>query len=118
MAWGLQYQDNNNAPHFDHEVNYERACQQLDAVYVVEQHRRLKLQKTLLEEQNEELNAHLEEDDERIEELESFVEELQNDLEVALLDSEEANTDLRMRNREVETLKVKGTFSVSLCGLG
>ena len=92
--------------HFEDEIAYERACRDVDAVCVDERNRRTRLQTLFLEEQNAELNACLEDDGERIEELESFVEELQNTLGAAMQGSEETTAELRLKNREVDGLKV------------
>ena len=85
---------------------YERTCQEVDAVCRIEETRRLRLQRILLEDENQDLHAQLEEDDGRIDRLETSILDIQTDLDVALRDSEAAQRDLKTRTREVENLKV------------
>lgn len=60
----------------------------------------------LLEDDNDELEAQLAQDDDRIYDLEQHNQELQEDLDACERKLESAQGDLRIRSREIETLKV------------
>ena len=88
------------------EMVYEKACRQFDVVCESETARQLRLQRLLLEDENDDLHTQLAQGDERIDELEGYVQDLQEDVEVAVGELEVAQGDLRIKSREIETLKV------------
>lgn len=88
------------------EIAYEKACRQVELACESENARRLRLQTLLLEDENDELHNQLAEGDERIDELERCVTDIQEDLEAAVGDSDAVQGELRVKNREIENLKV------------
>lgn len=93
------------------ELAYEKTCRQVEDVCDAERLRQLRIRTLLLEEDNDDLHTQLSQDDDRIDELERFNEQLQVDLEVCGGELESAQGDLRIKSREVETLKVFVTVS-------
>lgn len=93
------------------ELAYETTCRQIETVCDTERLRQLRVRILLLEEDNDDLHTQLSQDDDRIDELERFNEQLQVDLEVCGGKLESAQGDLRIKSREVETLKVFATAS-------
>ena len=61
----------------------------------------------LLEDDNDDLHAQLVQDDDRIDNLQSNNEELQEALETCESKLESTQGDLRIKSREIETLKVR-----------
>lgn len=88
------------------EMTYEKACRREEAIYDGEIARQLRVQLLLLEDENEDLHAQLKHNVELMVELEQSEQELQEDLETWAGNLESAQGDLRIRNREIETLKV------------
>ena len=93
------------------ELAYEKTGRQVENVCDAERLRQLRVRILLLEEDNDDLHTQLSQDDGRIDELERFTEQLQVDLEVCAGKFESAQGDLRIKSREVETLKVFVTAS-------
>lgn len=92
------------------ELAYERTCRQVEAVCDTERLRQLRVYTLLLEQDNDELHAQFIHDEDRMDELGRFNKQLQEDLEVGGGKLESAQGDLRIRSREIETLKVS-TFT-------
>lgn len=88
------------------ELAYQRTCRQVEAVCDRELLRQLRVHTLLLEEDNDDLHTQLSEDEDRIGDLERFNEQLQEDLEVRGGKLESAQGDLRIKSREIESLKV------------
>lgn len=65
----------------------------------------------LLEDENDDLHAQLAQDDDRIDGVERHNHALEEDLEVCQDNLESAQCDLRMKTREIETLKVQSEIS-------
>ena len=74
----------------------------------MEKARQLRVQLLLLEDDNDDLHAQLAQDDDRIDDLERRCQELQEALEACESKLESAQGDLRIKSREIETLKVRG----------
>ena len=96
------------------ELAYERSCRQVEAVHDAEQLRQLRLRTLVLENDNDELHADIAQDYDRIDRLERMNEELQEDLKVCGDKLEGALGELRIKSREVETLKVRANTSMIL----
>ena len=88
------------------ELAYEKTCRQVEVVCDTERLRQLRVRTLLLEEDNQDLHTQLSQDDDRIAGLETFNEQLQEDLKVCGSKFESSQGDLRIKSREVETLKV------------
>lgn len=71
-----------------------------------EKARHLRLRILLLENENNELYTQLAQADERIDELENYAADERQEWEAAIGQVELIQKDLRIRNREVDTLKV------------
>lgn len=89
------------------ELAYQRTCRQVEAVCDRERLRQLRVHTLLLEEDNDDLHTQLSEDEDRIGDLERFNEQLQEDLEVRGGKLESAQGDLRIKSREIESLKAE-----------
>lgn len=88
------------------ELAYERTCRQIELVCDAERLRQLHVRTLLLDDDKDDLHIQLYHDEVRINGLEQFNEQLQDDLEVCAGDLESAQGQLRIKSREVETLKV------------
>ena len=88
------------------ETIYERSCRKSESVYFDEYVRRLRVKILLSEDQCHHLREQLEQNGERIEEMEKYTKDIQDNLEVTTGYLESAEGDMRIRSREVETLKV------------
>ena len=99
------------------ELAYERTCRQVEAVCEAERIRQLQVCIMLLEKDNDDLHTRLSQDEVRIDGLERCNEELQEGLEVCGGKIESARGDLRMKSREVETLKVRINMTTILMPL-
>jgi chromosome segregation ATPase len=88
------------------EIAYEKSLQQSEVVFHNEKTRQFRLQILLLENRNEDLHAQLSTDDECIEELMNYCKEVEARLELAGDSLQSTQSDLRVKSREVETLKV------------
>ena len=90
------------------ELCYEKECRDLEVICDSEKARQLRVRLLLLEDENDDLHAQLAQDDDRIDDLESRSQELQEALETCESKLESAQGDLRIKSREIETLKVGG----------
>lgn len=88
------------------ELAYERTCRQVEIVCDAERLRQLRVRTLLLEEDNDELHTQVSRDYDRLDGLERFNKQVKEDLEVCGGKLENAQGDLRIKSREVETLKV------------
>ena len=88
------------------EVAYEKSSHQIELVLFDEKARQFQLQILLLGDENENLLAQLVTDDERIEDLVIYCRELETRLEVVGNNLQSAENDMRIKLREIETLKV------------
>ncbi len=93
------------------ELAYEKTCRRIEAICDTERLRQLRVRAILLEEDNDDLRTQLSQNDERIDGLERTNEQLQEDVEVCGDKVESARADLRIKSREVETLKVYANTS-------
>lgn len=93
------------------ELAYEKTCRQVENVCDAERLRQLRVHILLLEEDKDDLHTQLFQNDDRIDHLEGFNEQLQVDLELCGGKLESAQGDLRIKSREIETLKVCVTAS-------
>lgn len=85
---------------------YEKSLKQTDVVYFDERMRQLRLQILLLEDENDQLLEQLAQGDDRIDGLNTLCSELQGRLHATQGSFDTAQSDLRLRLREIETLKV------------
>lgn len=88
------------------ELAYERSMRQTDIVYKIESARQLRLRIFLLEDENDDLHEQLAFSDDRIDVLEKCVQDVQDQLEIAGQSILRVQSDLRVKTREAETLKV------------
>ena len=91
------------------EVAYEKSFQQPEIVLLDEKVRRLRLQILLLEVENGDIYAQLAIQDQRSDELMLYRNEVETQLEVAADNLQNAQSDMRVKLREIETLKVRRT---------
>ncbi|KAL9128466.1 MAG: hypothetical protein Q9217_002870 [Psora testacea] len=89
------------------EITYEKSCSRLDTVHYDERSRRLRVQNLLLEAECDYLQEHLDQKNEFMNDLEMHVQELQDDIEVTAGRLESAQGNVRIKAREVETLKAE-----------
>ncbi|KAA6413411.1 MAG: hypothetical protein FRX48_03157 [Lasallia pustulata] len=87
------------------ELAYEKSLRQTDIVYGTESARQLRVRIILLEDENDDLHDQLALGDDRIDVLETSVQEVQDQLEIAGESLQRAQSDFRIKTREVETLK-------------
>ena len=87
------------------ELAYERTSRHVEAVCNAERLRQIRVRTLLLEEDNDELREKLFEEDHRVDGLHTFNKQVQENLEVCSRRLENAQGDLRIKSREVETLK-------------
>ena len=85
---------------------YEKACRQVEMTCESECARQLRLQTLLLEHEIEELHGQLAHGDERIDDLEQIVLDLQGDVKAGEKSFNTVQGSLRMKIREVDSLKV------------
>lgn len=88
------------------EIAYEKSLQQSEVVFHNEKTRQFRLQMLLLEHRNETLHARQSTDDECIQELVNYCKELEARIDMAGDSLQNTESDLRVKSREVETLKV------------
>ena len=89
------------------ELAYEKSLQQTEAVYDEESARQLRKQILLLEDDNDNLHEQLASSDAHLDELQRVAEGLRSQLDVAHNSLESTHNDLRLKSREIETLKVE-----------
>jgi predicted RNase H-like nuclease (RuvC/YqgF family) len=89
------------------ELAYQETIRKSDFIVQDEAARRLRLRILLLEDENDELHEHLAIEDDRIDELEQDCAELQRQVEHAENTSLRYETELRMKARELNNLKVR-----------
>ncbi|MCJ1273402.1 hypothetical protein MMC21_001193 [Puttea exsequens] len=89
------------------ELSYEKASRQVDIVTEAEKIRQLQVQILLLEDDNDELRSQLAQDDEHIDDMEEDNRALQESLQICQSNFKSVQGELRMKNREVETLKAE-----------
>ncbi len=95
------------------ELAYERTCRQVEVVCGAERLRQLRVRTFLLEEDKDDLHTQTIQDDDRIKGLEIFNERLGEDLQVCAGNLESAQGQLRIKSREVETLKVSANTNTT-----
>lgn len=88
------------------ELAYEKTCRQVEAVCDAERLRQLRVHTLLLEEDKNDLHTQFSQNDNCIDGLERFNERLQEDLEAYGGKLKSAQGELRIKSREIETLKV------------
>lgn len=92
--------------HYALALAYEKSLRQTDIVYVEETTRQLRLQILLSEDENDQLHEQLAQGDSRIDNLNTLCSELQGSLDATQGNLETAHSNLRLRLREIETIKV------------
>ena len=88
------------------ELAYERTCRQVEVICETERLRQIRVCTLLLENDKDDLHAQVFHDDDRIDKLQRFNERLEEDLQVCAGNLENAKGQLRVKIREIETLKV------------
>lgn len=88
------------------ELAYQETVRKSDFIIQDEAARRLRLRILLLEDENDELREQLAIEDDRLDELEQDCAELQRQVEQAETASHRYETELRMKARELNNLKV------------
>lgn len=86
---------------------YKKSLQQSEVLYEDERARRLRAQILLLEDDNDNLHEQLIQHEERIDELAEVGESLKSQLIRARNSLDNSHSDLRLKSREIETLKVR-----------
>ena len=87
------------------ELAYERTSRQVEAVCNAERLRQIRVRTLLLEEDNDELREKLFKKDQRVDGLQILNKQVKEELEVCGRRLENAQGDLSIKSREVETLK-------------
>ena len=87
------------------ELAYERTSRQVEAVCNAESLRQIRVRTLLLEDDNDDLRVKLSEKDDRVDVLQTVNNQVRENLEVCGRTLENAQGDLRIKSREVETLK-------------
>ena len=88
------------------EAIYDKAHHDSDSICSQELNRKLRIRIRLLESEIHDLHKQLTEDDDHILNLDSAREAAQQELSVVCEILEAVNTDVRLKSREIETLKV------------
>ena len=88
------------------EMAYIQACGRVEMICESEQTRHLRLEILLLENENNELYDQLVQADQRIDGMEKYAVYERQEREAAIGQADFVEKDLRIRNREVATLKV------------
>lgn len=89
------------------EVAYERSLRDSENVLRDERARQLRLQMLLLRDENNDLSAQLATDDEHLEELVVYCKNIEAQLEVVGDGLQTAQSNMRVKLREIETLKAR-----------
>ncbi len=89
------------------EVAYERSLRDPENVLRDERARQLRLQMLLLRDENNDLSAQLATDDEHLEELVVYCKNIEAQLEVVGDGLQTAQSNMRVKLREIETLKAR-----------
>ena len=92
---------------YQRDLEYERSKNACDILCKEEVTRQSRLRILLLENENDDLHQQLAQDDSRIDSLECGTQELLNKVENLQADLLAANAELRIRNRELDNLKVR-----------
>ena len=88
------------------ELAYERTSRQIEAVCDAERYRQLRVRALILEDDKDDLDTQSVRDHNCIDGLARFNEQLQEDLEVCTDNCKNAQEQLRIRSREIDTIKV------------
>ena len=96
------------------ELTYERTRCQLEAIDDAERLRQLRVSTFLLGNDNDDLHIQLAHDADRAGGLERFNEQLQEDLDACCGNLESAQGELRIKLREIESLKVCAIMSANV----
>ena len=97
------------------ELAYEKSCRQVGVICDAERLRQLRVRTLTLEADKDDLKTRLAQDSDRIEGLERFNGRLQEYLEVCAGTIESAQGQLRIKSREVDTLKVLTNSRIVEC---
>ena len=89
------------------ESAYERSLQEFENVLRDEKARQLRLQMLLLRDENDDLSAQLATDDEHLEELVAYCKNIETQLEITGDGLQTAQSNMRIKMREIETLKAR-----------
>lgn len=94
------------------ELAYEKSLRQAGTIYDEERIRQLRLQLLLYGDENDQLHEQLAQGEDRIDEQKRTCRGLQEKLDVAKGSLETVHTDVRLKLREIETLKVVRRVSI------
>lgn len=89
------------------ELSYEKSVFNAKLISHEETARLLRVRILLLEDEKDDLNSQLVQNDDRIDELEQWLETTQHNVQVIEGEAEQLRNELRLKNREVENLKVR-----------
>lgn len=92
-----------------YKLAYEASQRQVEVVCDVEKARQLRLNILMLEDANDDLHTQLAQDDEHIQQYQKSRDEVHSQLENETRESERVRADLRLKNRELDTLKVRAS---------
>lgn len=95
------------------ELAYERTSRQIEVVCDAERYRQLRVRALLLEDDRDDLHAQAVRAHNRIDELAICNERLQEDLKVCTDNCESAQEQLRIRSREIDTMKVLARMTMA-----
>ena len=100
-----------------HELSYEKCIFQTNLLCHEEKARQLRLSILLLEDDKDDLHAQLLQSDLRIDELEGQAEDVRYDYGMVSEEAERLRGDLRLKNREIENLRVcsAGAYTRTPC---
>ena len=88
------------------DLAYERTCRQMAIVHDAERFRQLRVHALMLEEDRDDLHTQLKQASDRIDGLMTSNEQLEENLEVCGNNLESAEEELRIKLREINTMKV------------
>ena len=96
------------------ELAYEKCLHQSDEIYKLEHARNLRVQIAILENDNDDLHAQIADDGHRLDAFASHGEIVQSQLDLVEASLESAQGELRIKCREIETLKVSVMVSTDM----
>ena len=100
------------------ELAYEKSLQQTEFLYQEESARRLRVQILLLRDRNDSLHNQLAQENNRTGELTKIGQDLRAQLHISRNSLENLQGDLRLKSREIETLKVGRRIARAILSLG
>ena len=96
------------------ELAYEQSCRETQSIFAAEEIRKRRLQQLLLEHERDQLRFELTGCNDQVKQLEVQTREMQQAIADASSSLESAQADLKMKHREIETLKVINVLPFTL----